>query len=142
MTINRIFVSNIIMCSYYYIICITKSMPSLGRGLPVCLDSFITKWQYQGRLISERALFSRRFPGFAHLFFCQEQIIGEKPDPVTLSNTNTTRPGTVSNPVFRGQRLVSYHLDHGTALKSQSVPRSKHTPSLLYKPLSQCCIGK
>jgi hypothetical protein len=27
-------------------------------------------------------------------------------------------------------------------INSQSVPRSKHTPSLLYKPFSQCCIGK
>ena len=27
-------------------------------------------------------------------------------------------------------------------VKIQPVPRSKHTPSLLYKPVSQCCIGK
>ena len=27
-------------------------------------------------------------------------------------------------------------------IKTQSVPRSKHTPSLLQKPVSQCCIGK
>jgi len=27
-------------------------------------------------------------------------------------------------------------------IKTQSVPRSKHTPSRLYKPVSQCCIGK
>ena len=27
-------------------------------------------------------------------------------------------------------------------IKTQSVPHSKHTPSLLYKPVSQCCIGK
>jgi len=26
--------------------------------------------------------------------------------------------------------------------KIQSVPRSKHTSSRLYKPVSQCCIGK
>jgi len=137
MSINRIFVSNImIMCCYYCIICITKSMPCLRRGLSVCLDPFITKWQYQGRLISERALFSRRFPGFAHLSFYQEQILGENPDPVILSTTNNTRTGTVSNPVFRDQRPVTYRLDHGTVLKIQSVPRSKHTPSRLYKPVS------
>ena len=27
-------------------------------------------------------------------------------------------------------------------IKTQSVPLSKHTPSQLYKPVSQCCIGK
>jgi len=27
-------------------------------------------------------------------------------------------------------------------LNIQSVPRSKHTPSRLHKPVSKCCIGK
>ena len=125
-----------IMCFCYYIICITKSMPCLGRGLSVCLDPVIIKWQYQGRLITERALFSRRFPGFAHFSFCLKQILGEKPDPVTLSTTNNTRTGTVSNLVFHGQRSMTYRLDHGTALKTQSLPRSKHIPSQLYQPVS------
>jgi hypothetical protein len=41
---------------------------------------------------------------------------------------------------LRGQNVELLNVKLIT--KIQSLPRSKHTPSLLYKPVSQCCIGK
>ena len=122
------------MCIIIIIIIIistTKFTPCLQYGWPVCLHPIRTNWKYQTCMIYERALFFRRFPGLAHFSFCREQILGEKPDLVKLSATNNTRTGMVSYPGLRGHRQVTYRLDHGTALKTQSVPRSKHTLSPL-----------
>ena len=63
----------------------------------------------------------------------------------TSCTTNLTWTGLESNPGFRREMPARNCLSHGTAFKrrqselcvnTQSVPRSKHTPSLLYKPVS------
>jgi len=55
------------------------------------------------------------------------------------------RSDMVSNPGLRGERPATNRLSDGTAnkenrpelhIKTQSVPRSKHTPSQLYNPVS------
>jgi len=59
---------------------------------------------------------------------------------------------SVVEPGLRGERPATKHPIHIIALvevelthlvyKTQSVPRSKHSPSRLQKPTSLCCIGK
>jgi hypothetical protein len=62
-----------------------------------------------------------------------------------LYTINLTWAGLGMNSGFRGDRPATHRLSHGTApsldltlLQStiQSVPRSKHTPAQLHKPVS------
>ena len=46
---------------------------------------------------------------------------------------------------YRGNRGILNSLNNQIKLNYiniQFVPRSKHIPSTLYKPISQCCTGK
>jgi hypothetical protein len=58
----------------------------------------------------------------------------------TLSAKNLTRTKPVSNPGLCGWRPATDRLKHESSpelyLDIRSVPRSKHTPSLLYKTVS------
>jgi hypothetical protein len=67
---------------------------------------------------------------------------GETHVTVPLSTINLMRTDLESIPGFHDERLATNRLSHSVAsedeyyLKTQSVPRSKHTPTQLYKPVS------
>jgi len=74
-----------------------------------------------------------------------EVLGGKNCQSATLSSTNPTWPDLGSHRGFRQERPATDRPSHGTAtLKTkiklytniQSVPRSKHTPSQLHKPVS------
>ena len=67
----------------------------------------------------------------------------ENMSSATLPTTNPTWNSLGSNPGLSGERPVNDRLTHRTTklkfkmiIYTQSVPRSKHNPSLLYKPVS------